>query len=345
MTRQKDVLTVTGLKAYYKLDHFGITREVQAVDDISLSVRENEVYGIAGESSSGKTTLIKVLAAAIRPPLRIVDGSLNYTFGDKTIDPYKAGRAEVDAIRWKNLSYIMQGSMSVLNPVRRIRKSFEDFAFRPMNLPKQEFWARVEAHLKRLNLSPDTLSAYPHELSGGMRQRMTIALATVCQPQFIIADEPTTALDVVVQKDVLAMIRDVQQQMRTSVVFVTHDMSVHANMADRIGIMYAGRLVEDGPTRNLFTAPKHPYTAHLVASLPRIGDTTIKTALEGRPPNLADPPSGCRFHPRCPLAIDKCKTSVPPLAVVGEDHRSACWRSDDVKPLAAFDTVKGEARP
>lgn len=338
MSQSKDILTVKGLKAYYQMAYFGISREVRAVDDISLTIRENEIYGIAGESSSGKTSLIKVLAAAIRPPLQVVAGSVTFRFGDTTIDPYKASKDEVDAIRWKNLSYIMQGSMSVLNPVRRIRHSFEDFAFRPMGLPKKTFWERVTAHLKRLNLSTDVLKAYPHELSGGMRQRVTIALATVCQPEFIIADEPTTALDVVVQKDVLAMIRNVQQQIGSSVVFVTHDMSVHANMADRIGIVYAGRLVEEGPTRTLFTAPKHPYTAHLVASLPRIGDTTPKAALEGRPPNLAEPPPGCRFHPRCPLAIDKCKTDVPPLEDVGESHRSACWRADDVRPLASFDT-------
>ena len=144
--------------------------------------------------------------------------------------------------------------------------TFEDFAFRPMGLPPSQFWSRVEAHLQRLELAPNVLSAYPHQLSGGMRQRVTIALATVCQPEFVIADEPTTALDVVVQKDVLAMIRDVQRQMGSSVVFVTHDMSVHANIADRVGIIYAGRLVEEAPTRTLFAAPRHPYTAHLVAA-------------------------------------------------------------------------------
>ncbi len=142
-----------------------------------------------------------------------------------------------------------------------------------------------------------------------MRQRVTIGLATVCHPEFVIADEPTTALDVVVQKEVLGLIREIQREMSSSVVFVTHDMSVHANIADRVGIIYAGRLVEEGPTRQMFFAPKHPYTAHLVASLPRIGDTQQRPALEGRPPNLADPPPGCRFHPRCPLAIDKCKTA------------------------------------
>jgi peptide/nickel transport system ATP-binding protein len=167
-----------------------------------------------------------------------------------------------------------------------------------------------------------------------MRQRVTIGLATVCQPEFVIADEPTTALDVVVQKDVLALIKDLQRQMNSSIIFVTHDMAVHANIADRIGIIYAGRLVEEAPTRQIFTAPKHPYTAHLVASLPRIGDTTQRPALEGRPPNLADPPKGCRFHPRCPLAIDKCRTDVPPLETIAKGHRTACWRADDVVPLA-----------
>ena len=223
--------------------------------------------------------------------------------------------------------------MNVLNPVRRVRYAFRDFAFRHMGLGMAAFWERVTAHLKRLDLDPAVLDAYPHQLSGGMRQRVTIALATVCEPEFIIADEPTTALDVLVQQDVLALIKDVQQRLGASIVFVTHDMSVHAAIADRIGIFYAGRLVEEGPTREMFFAPRHPYTAHLVASLPRIGDTTQRPALDGRPPNLADPPAGCRFHPRCPLAIDKCKTEVPPLETIGPDHRTACWRWRDVEPL------------
>ncbi|QQA42877.1 ABC transporter ATP-binding protein [Pelagovum pacificum] len=338
MADNEPVLTVENLKAYYQLGLFGINREVRAVDDVTLEIRRNEIYGIAGESSSGKTSLIKTLAAAIRPPLRVVDGKITYRFGDLVIDPYAASKAEVDAIRWKNLSYIMQGSMSVMNPVRRVRKTFEDFAMKPMGVPRKEFYRRVEAHLDRLGLPAEVLSAYPHQLSGGMRQRATIAVATVCRPEFIIADEPTTALDVVVQKDVLAMIRNVQQEMGSSVVFVTHDMSVHANIADRIAIVYAGRIVEEAPTRTIFTAPKHPYTSHLVGSLPRIGDVTQKAALEGKPPNLAEPPPGCRFHPRCPLAIDKCRAEVPPLVNVGSDHRSACWRADEVRPPQALGT-------
>lgn len=340
--QQKDVLRVKNLKAYYQMSYFGVEREVRAVDDITMNIHENEIYGIAGESSSGKTSFIKVLAAAIRPPLKVVSGDVEFDFDGKKIDPNKATKAEVDAIRWSKLSYIMQGSMSVLNPVRKVGKAFDDFAFKPMGLPRKEFNARVNAHLERLKLSPDILNAYPHELSGGMRQRVTIALATVCQPQFIIADEPTTALDVVVQKDVLNMIRTVQQQMRASVIFVTHDMSVHANITDRVGIIYAGRLVEEGPTRQLFAAPKHPYTAHLVASLPRIGDTKERPALDGRPPNLADPPPGCRFHPRCPLATDQCKVETPPLVELEPGHRVACFHSDKVKPLIELGKPKSQ---
>jgi len=338
----QDILKVEGLKAYYQMNYFGIEREVRAVDDITMTVRRNEVYGIAGESSSGKTSFIKVLAAAIRPPFRVVDGSVKYEFNGRTIDVTTASETEIEAIRWKHLSYIMQGSMSVLNPVRRIGKTFEDFAARPLGLSGKAFRDRVVAHLARLNLSPNVLNAYPHELSGGMRQRVTIGLATVCHPEFIIADEPTTALDVVVQKEVLSLIRDIQREMGAAVIFVTHDMSVHANVADRVGIIYAGRLVEEGPTREMFFAPKHPYTAHLVASLPRIGDTSQRPALEGRPPNLADPPQGCRFHPRCPLAVDKCRREVPPLETIGKDHRTACWRWQDVKPLDHVHRANGQ---
>lgn len=331
-----DILTVKGLKAYYLMHYYGITREVRAVDDITMRVKRDEIYGIAGESSCGKTSFIKVLAAAVRPPLTIIDGTVEYEFEGRIVDPTRMSDEEFLDYRWKNLSYIMQGSMSVLNPVRRVEQSFVDFAQRPLGLSGAAFRQRIEEHLANLKLPPSVLNAYPHELSGGMRQRVTIGLATVCQPEFIIADEPTTALDVVVQKDVLSLLKTVQREIKSSIVLVTHDMSVHANMADRIAIMYAGRLVEEAPTRTLFAAPKHPYTAHLVASLPRIGDTTPRPSLGGRPPSLADPPSGCRFHPRCPLAIDKCKRQAPPLETVGDTHRSACWRASEVEPIIDF---------
>jgi peptide/nickel transport system ATP-binding protein len=158
-----------------------------------------------------------------------------------------------------------------------------------------------------------------------MRQRVTIALATICRPEFVIADEPTTALDVVVQKSVLALLREVQQEIGASLLLVTHDLTVHATLCDRLGIMYAGRLVEEGPTRELFRAPLHPYTRHLVASLPRIGDVSGRASLQGRPPNLADPPPGCRFHPRCPSAMDICRNQVPAMQTAAPGHRVACF--------------------
>jgi peptide/nickel transport system ATP-binding protein len=169
------------------------------------------------------------------------------------------------------------------------------------------------------------LAAYPHELSGGMRQRAVIALATICRPDFIIADEPTTALDVVVQKEVLGMIRDIQREIGSSVLFVTNDMGVHAHVTGRLGIMYAGRLIEEARTPEIFTNPLHPYTKQLIASLPRIGDDAPRKGLEGSPPNLADPPPGCRFHPRCPLAMEVCRSQVPALLETTPAHRVACF--------------------
>ncbi len=319
------ILEVRDLTAYFRTHYFGIDREVRAVDGISFDVRRNEIYGLAGESSSGKTTLIKTIAGAIRPPLELVGGRAAFSFLPGRDSVHNAPPEEVARIRWRHLSYIMQGSMSVLNPLRRVMRSFEDFAFRHIGLARGPFREAVVAHLARVKLPATVLDAYPHELSGGMRQRVTIALATVCRPEFIIADEPTTALDVIVQKDVLDMIRMIQREIGSSVLFVTHDLGVHAYLTDRIGIMYAGRLVEEGPTAEVFAGPRHPYTQHLIASLPRIGDDTIRTGLKGNPPNLADPPGGCRFHPRCPLAMAACSRAAPPLVADGPERRVACF--------------------
>jgi peptide/nickel transport system ATP-binding protein len=169
------------------------------------------------------------------------------------------------------------------------------------------------------------LAAYPHELSGGMRQRAVIALATICRPDVILADEPTTALDVVVQKDVLGTISGVQREIGSSVLLVSHDLRVHAYLTDRLAIMYAGRLIEEAATVEIFRNPLHPYTRHLISSLPRIGDDVPREGLEGSPPNLADPPSGCRFHPRCPLAMEVCRHEVPAMLETTAAHRVACF--------------------
>jgi peptide/nickel transport system ATP-binding protein len=322
--RPGPVLRVQDLQAHFRTRYFGVTREVKAVDGVTFDVARDEIYGLAGESSSGKTTLIKTIAGLIRPPLEMVGGSVAFSFLPGYDAVHLAPPDKVAAIRWKNLSYVMQGSMNVLNPLRRVGSTFRDFAARHLGGPGPAFQEAVVRHLERVRLDPSVLHAYPHELSGGMRQRVTIALATLCRPDFIIADEPTTALDVLVQKDVLAMLRSIQREMGSSILFVTHDMGVHAHLTDRLGIMYAGRLAEEAPTRTLFARPLHPYTKHLIASLPRIGDATPRRGLEGSPPSLADPPPGCRFHPRCPLAMEVCREVVPRMVEEVPGHRVAC---------------------
>lgn len=320
------LLSVQNLRAYYQTEVYGISRTVRAVDGVSFDLFPNEIYGVAGESSCGKTTLIKVISGNIKPPLKALEGSVTYNFGDYEVDMLRISQDELRGnVRWKQLSYVMQGSMSVLNPVRKVIETFKDIVdtHEPIN-DKKKFLEQMRAHVNRLGLPTDVLDAYPHQLSGGMRQRVAIALATVFHPALIIADEPTTALDVVVQRGVLQMIKEIQAMSNNTVLLVTHDMAVHANVADRVMIMYAGRIVEEAPTESIFNAPLHPYTQHLIHSLPKIGERSTRASLKGTPPNLANPPSGCRFHPRCPYVMDVCRTAVPDLVTVKERHRVAC---------------------
>lgn len=320
------LLELRDLRAYYQTEMYGISRTVRAVDDVSLTLQSNEIYGVAGESSCGKTTLIKVISGTIKPPLRIESGSVVYNFDIGKVDMLHTSQDELRAnVRWKEISYVMQGSMSVLNPVRRIIRIFEDIVGTHEGIPdKRAFLEKTREHVRTLGLPPDVLNLFPHQLSGGMRQRVAIALATVFHPSLIIADEPTTALDVVVQRGVLQMLKDIQAESKNTVLLVTHDLAVHANVADRVAIMYAGRIVEEAPTQTIFNNPSHPYTQHLIHSLPMIGDRTDKASLGGAPPNLADPPSGCRFHPRCPLAMARCRTETPKMLSLPDRHRVAC---------------------
>jgi peptide/nickel transport system ATP-binding protein len=320
------LLSVENLSAYYQTEIYGISRTVRAVDGVSFELKPNEIYGVAGESSCGKTTLIKVISGNVKPPLKVNSGSVNYHFWSHDVDILHTPPEELrQNVRWKEISYVMQGSMSVLNPVRKIIKTFEDIVDTHQSIAdKKKFFEQIREHVNRLGLPAEVLTSYPHQLSGGMRQRVAIALATVFQPSLIIADEPTTALDVVVQRGVLQMIKDIQALSNNTVLLVTHDMAVHANVADRVMIMYAGRIAEEAPTEIIFNAPLHPYTQHLIHSLPMIGERSNKASLRGAPPNLANPPSGCRFHERCPYVMDICRTEVPELITVRDGHRVAC---------------------
>lgn len=328
------IVEAANLKAYYKTRAFGIDRTVKAVDDITMQIQAGEVYGIAGESGCGKSTLLKVLLGAYQPPLRVVEGSVNYHIDGETIDAVNLTEKKKQEIRWRKVSYIPQGSMHVLNPVRRIQNSFYDFISAHRIISKPDAIEMTRIYLRDLGLPEKVLLSYPHQLSGGMRQRVTIALATILWPKLIFADEPTTALDVVVQRGVIQLLKEVQQKEGSTIVLITHDMGVHANLADRIAVLYAGKVVEEADSRTILKHPRHPYTQYLIKSLPRISDRAERTSIPGRPPALDNPPSGCRFHPRCPVAIDKCKTIDPAMITIQDKHRVACHLVTEAEGLA-----------
>jgi peptide/nickel transport system ATP-binding protein len=328
------------LKAYYMTQAYGVERTVKAVDNISIQIKEGEIFGIAGESGCGKSTLLKVLLGAHQPPLTVVEGSVHYNIDGESVDLLALSEKELRAIRWKKASYIPQGSMHVLNPVRRIHDTFHDFitAHRPMS--KSQSFKLTSDYLRDLGLPDKVLRAYPHQLSGGMRQRVTIALATILWPKLIFADEPTTALDVVVQRGVIQLLREIQQKKESTLVLITHDMGVHANLADRVAVLYAGKVVEEADTRTIFKNPRHPYTQYLIKSLPRLDKREERLSIPGRPPALDNPPSGCRFHPRCPVAVDKCRTIDPEIIQIGPQHRVACHLVTEAQEVSHAVAVK-----
>jgi len=320
------ILRTQQLKAFYVLDVLGTHKVVQAVNEVDLEIRENEVYGIAGESGCGKTTLLKALVAAIEPPLRLIGGSVYYTIDGDEIDVNYLDVEEKRRLRWEYISYVPQGSMSVLNPVVKIKETYRDFIESHVSgKTRREAFKIARQHIAELGLPQMILDAYPHQLSGGMRQRVTIALATLLKPRIIVGDEPTTALDVVVQRGVVQLLKDIQQKLKNTIILVTHDMGVHANIADRIGIMYAGRMVEEARTTAIFQNPLHPYTRYLINSLPRFGDKSARESVPGSPPSLINLPSGCPFHPRCPHGMYVCTEQMPKFVERAAEHKVACW--------------------
>ena len=294
---------------------------VNAVDRVSLSVDTEKIIGIAGESGCGKTTLMKLLYGDIQYPLALTSGSIRYDLG--------AGEpVATENIRdywFKRISYVPQSSMSSLNPVVRIRRQFLDFQGFQTNQEKEATLDRVRDYLRELDLPVEALDAYPHQLSGGMRQRVMVALATFFHPEIILADEPTTALDVVVQKGILLLLAELQEKMRNTIFLVTHDMGVHYQLTHRMLIMYAAKVVEYGASEEIFSRPRHPYTKMLIESLPKVGDDHERQGVEGKPPSLWGDLQGCRFADRCKRAQAKCRDLEPPFSELAPGHQAACF--------------------
>lgn len=313
-----------------KIDHLStsystINGPVHVINDVDFEIFDNEIFGIAGESGCGKTTLLKVLYDIIEFPMVVDSGKLVLS-GEKNGKTFSYETGQIRKTWWNNISYVPQAAQSVLNPIVPIKNQFLDSIPKEdkKNETKEQTLKRVADYLEELSLSPDLLNAYPFQLSGGMRQRVIIALATFMSPNLVLADEPTTALDVVVQRGILMMLMRLQKQLKNTMVIVSHDMGVHYQVTDRMGIMYSGSMVELGKTEDIFEKPIHPYTQMLVCALPRVGDKSQKTGIPGRPPALTNPPPGCRFAPRCPKVTDECRKVVPKFKEVEPGRFAAC---------------------
>jgi len=324
-----DILIVNNLDGGYEVFIGGKRRVfVHAVDNVSITLQNNEVLGIAGESGCGKSTLAKMIYGAIVPPLVVRSGSIKlYTKNGSFVEMNKLSIDEVrKKIWWVEISYIPQNSMNVLNPLKRIKDQFVNvFKYHDMDADKKEIMKYLKDTLTSLSLPPDVVNAYPHQLSGGMRQRVVIALSLLFNPRIVIADEPTTAVDVVTQRVILSLIKEWREKNKSSLILISHDMSVHAYMDNRVAIMYAGNIVEIGEVFELFKEPLHPYTKALIESLIRKGDKSLRKGLTGLPPDLTNPPPGCRFHPRCPFAMDICRREEPQAISLGRDRYVKCW--------------------
>jgi peptide/nickel transport system ATP-binding protein len=304
------ILDVDGLSVDYVLDR----GDVRAVDDVSFTLDHGEFLGIVGESGCGKSTLLFAVAQLLAPPAQVTAGSVTFQ-GANLVG---LTDRQLSAVRWKDMSVVMQSAMNALNPVKSIGAQFRDVLQAHGKPSKQEIRARSEEVLRMVGIDPVHLRSYPHQLSGGMRQRSMIAMAMLFTPDLVIMDEPTSALDVVAQRALMLQIKELQQQYGFAVIFVTHDMSLISHYSDRLMVMYAGQIDELGGTRAVFDHPRHPYTRGLLEAFPSIrGPKMTLGGIPGNPPDLGSPPPGCRFNPRCQYAVDTCFETPPGLFEVG----------------------------
>ncbi|MBO0778131.1 MAG: ABC transporter ATP-binding protein [Ktedonobacteraceae bacterium] len=354
MTLEKDMLLDV---RNVSVDYYAASGTVHAVDEVSFTLKRGEIIGLAGESGSGKSTLAYAIARLLRPPAMITGGEVLYyprsggrergnvpLFSlkrekngseatrleeNQPVDIFEFSAGQLRAFRWDELSIVFQSAMNALNPVMKIGKQIMDVleVHRP-EMGADSRKARAVELLKMVGIAADRLNSYPHELSGGMRQRAVIAIALALEPELIIMDEPTTALDVVVQREILELVSSLCKELNTAMIFITHDLSLLLELADKIAIMYAGKLIETASNIDLFDHPRHPYSYGLLNSFPKIqGPRRRMVGIPGSPPDLRNVPSGCPFHPRCPLAFDACSREEPqlrPAQVSAPDQLVAC---------------------
>jgi peptide/nickel transport system ATP-binding protein len=308
-------LSVAGLKVSY----FTNRGAIHAVDNISFKVDENESLGIAGESASGKTTLGSSFLRAVQPPGEITDGEI-------TIDGTEIvgmSNAEFNKkFRWKKIAMIFQGAMNALDPVYKVGDQMREILLQHQSKPIRD--DLITESLNQVGLDNDVAKMYPHELSGGMKQRVIIAMALLLKPDIVIADEPTTALDVLVQAQIVNLLKRLKSELGMTIILITHDLGIISEIADKIAIMYAGQFVELGPSSEIYENPKHPYTKALIAAIPRLSDNKKPIEfIKGNPPDLSKTQVGCRYFGRCPQAMDICKTEPPEVTVGGGFTK--CW--------------------
>jgi len=316
------------------------TRVVRAVDEVSLRINAGETLGIVGESGSGKSTLALTLMRVLPPAARIVSGRILLEGEDLV----RKSEEEMREIRGKRIAMILQDPMVSLNPLFTIGDQVAEPIRVHEGVSRATAWTRARELLRAVRIpSPVTrLKQYPHEMSGGMRQRIVGAIGISCEPRVLIADEPTTSLDLTIQAQYLNMLRDLQQTHGLALIFITHNLGIVAKMCDQLAVMYAGRLVESGPVSRIFRAPSHPYTRALLNSIPRMGDPDQRlTAIDGQPPDLSNLPPGCAFAPRCAQAMPRCRDAAPPPFMPEEGRTSRCWLAEPVAAGADFRVANG----
>lgn len=319
------LLEVTDLNTHYT--GFGGSRVVKAVDGVSFTLEEGKTLGLVGESGCGKTTTCLSLVRLLAHGAEIVSGSIKLEGRELTT----LTNAEMADVRGNEIAMILQDPMTSLNPLFNIGNQVAEPAERHDQLRGTALKERVKALLHSVRIpSPDVrMAEYPHQMSGGMRQRIAGAIALAGTPKVVIADEPTTSLDVTIQAQYLDLLRKLQDETGVGLIFVTHDLGIVAKMCDEVIVMYAGKAVEQGPVRDIFTQPAHPYADALIRSVPKLGSKEALYRIEGQPPDLADLPPGCSFAPRCQVADERCHSEEPPLLEIRSGHKAACWRLDE----------------